>query len=127
MSGNAIRNGGVPALVHTAIASSFEQECDFHSALPRLLWKTLISTSLLRSHYKGYAGMRPERRFKPGMDGGLTAAVLLSPPLHLTTTGILSKQWGPPHHAAMRNVEKKIRTCNSGKILWRNPWKTSDK
>jgi hypothetical protein len=28
----------------------------------------------------GNAGMRPERRFKPGMDGGLTAAVLLSPP-----------------------------------------------
>src|ERR1700724_63515 len=34
---------------------------------------------------QGYAGMRPERRFKPGMDGGLTAAVLVSPPLHLRT------------------------------------------
>src|SRR5579864_3204231 len=52
VSGNAIRNGGVPALVHSAIAGSFGQERDFHSARPRLLWKTLISTSLLRSHYK---------------------------------------------------------------------------
>ena len=45
---------------------------------------------------QGYAGMRPERRFKPGMDGGLTAAVLVRPPLHLRTVEILSKQWGPP-------------------------------
>jgi len=45
---------------------------------------------------QGYAGMRPERRFKPGMDGGLTAAVLVSPPLHLRTLEILSKQCGPP-------------------------------
>jgi len=45
---------------------------------------------------QGNAGMRPERRFKPGMDGGLTAAVLVSPPLHLRTAEILSKQWGPP-------------------------------
>src|SRR5229473_4198667 len=41
--------------------------------------------------------MRPERRFKPGMDGGLTAAVLISPPHHLRTAEILSKRWGPPH------------------------------
>ena len=40
--------------------------------------------------------MRPQRRFKPGMDGGLTAAVLLSPPLHLRTLDFLSKRWGPP-------------------------------
>src|SRR5580692_10609739 len=46
---------------------------------------------------QGNAGMRPERRFKPGMDGGLTAAVLLSPPHHLRTGEILSKRWGPPH------------------------------
>jgi hypothetical protein len=30
------------------------------------------------------------------MDGGLTAAVLLSPPDHLRTGEILSKRWGPP-------------------------------
>ena len=41
--------------------------------------------------------MRPERRFKPGMDGGLTAAVLVSPPHHLRTAEFLSKRWGPPH------------------------------
>ena len=43
--------------------------------------------------------MRPERRFKSGMDGGLTAAVLVSPPLHLRTLEILSKRWGPPHNS----------------------------
>jgi uncharacterized protein (DUF885 family) len=30
------------------------------------------------------------------MDGGLTAAVLLTPPHHLRTGEILSKRWGPP-------------------------------
>ena len=46
---------------------------------------------------QGYAGMRPERRFKPGMDGGFTAASLLSsPPLYLRTAELLSKRWGPP-------------------------------
>jgi hypothetical protein len=49
---------------------------------------------------QGYAGMRPERRFKSGMEGGLTAAVLVSPPLHLRTVEILSKRWGPPHYIA---------------------------
>src|ERR1700694_4822377 len=41
--------------------------------------------------------MRPERQFKPGMDGGLRAAVLVSPPHYLRTTEFLSKRWGPPH------------------------------
>ena len=45
---------------------------------------------------QGSAGMRPERRFKPGMDGGLTAALLVSPPLHLRIAVFLSKQPGPP-------------------------------
>ena len=62
------------------------------------------------------AGMRPERRFKPGMDGGLTAAVLVSPPLHLRTAVFLSKQLGPPHsseipgsfasHSALKRLHK---------------------
>jgi hypothetical protein len=68
VSGSAIRSGGMPALVHAVIASSRRQERDFHSARPRLLWKTLFSTSLLRSHYKGTAGERPERR-SGGRDG----------------------------------------------------------
>src|ERR1700680_1904367 len=46
---------------------------------------------------QGNAGMRPERRLKPGMDGGLTAAVLVSPPHHLRTADFLSNRWGPPH------------------------------
>src|ERR1700674_1026712 len=41
--------------------------------------------------------MRPERRIKPGMDGGLTAASVFSPLHHLRTGKILSKRWGPPH------------------------------
>jgi hypothetical protein len=40
---------------------------------------------------------RPERRIKPGMDGGLTAASVVSPLHHLRTGKILSKRWGPPH------------------------------
>jgi hypothetical protein len=45
---------------------------------------------------QGNAGMRPERRFKPGMDGGLTAALLVSPPLYLSIAVFLSKRPGPP-------------------------------
>jgi len=30
------------------------------------------------------------------MDGGLRAALLVSPPLHLRTAEFLSKRWGPP-------------------------------
>src|SRR5580698_8084442 len=47
---------------------------------------------------QGNAGTRPERRCKSGMDGGLTAASLLSsPPLYLRTAVFLSNQPGPPH------------------------------
>ena len=52
--------------------------------------------------------MRPERRFKPGMDGGLTANVLVSPPLHLRTSEILSKQWGPPQPNIERLTRRKM-------------------
>jgi hypothetical protein len=41
---------------------------------------------------QGYAGMRPERRFKPGMEGGLRAALLVSPPLYLRIAEFLSKR-----------------------------------
>src|SRR3984885_8505895 len=61
---------------------------------------------------QGDAGMRPERRFKPGMDGGLTAAVLVSPLLHLRTPEILSKQPGPPQQAfwnCLRNLKARSR------------------
>src|ERR1700677_4385335 len=41
--------------------------------------------------------MRPERRCKSGMDGGLTAASLVSSPLlYLRTAVFLSNQPGPP-------------------------------
>jgi hypothetical protein len=45
---------------------------------------------------QGNAGMRPERRIKPGMDGGLRAAFLISPP-HRLSDDNLSSLWGPPH------------------------------
>ena len=45
--------------------------------------------------------MEPERRCKSGMDGGLTAASLVSrPPLYLRTAVFLSNQPGPPYHAS---------------------------
>src|ERR1700674_5224883 len=46
--------------------------------------------------------MRPERRRKSGMDGGLTAASLVSPLLHLRMDDFLSKRWGPPHTYVFR-------------------------
>jgi hypothetical protein len=80
VSGNAIRSGGMPALVYAAIKGNPGQERDFHSARPRRLWKTLSSTSLLRSHYKGNAGMRPERRLS-GRNGrgGVSRPVVKHP------------------------------------------------
>ncbi len=42
--------------------------------------------------------MRPERRFKPGMEGGLRTALWISPPHHLRTAEFLSKRWGPPQN-----------------------------
>ena len=40
--------------------------------------------------------MRPERRCKSGMGGGLTAAPFVSPSLHLRIAVFLSDRWGPP-------------------------------
>src|SRR5713101_424391 len=70
--------------------------------------------------------MRPERRFKPGMDGGLTAAVLISPPHHLRTAEILSKRWGPPHlrkdlelhFKEMRSVERNVAAAIGATWAW---------
>jgi two-component system invasion response regulator UvrY len=41
------------------------------------------------------------------MDGGLTAAVLITPPLHLRMDDFLSNRWGPPHQAGARGYLKK--------------------
>jgi hypothetical protein len=40
--------------------------------------------------------MEPERQCKSGMDGGLRAALLVSPLLHLRMDDFLSNRWGPP-------------------------------
>ncbi len=61
--------------------------------------------------------MRPERRFKPGMDGGLTVAVLVSPPLHLRTAEILSKRWGPPQSAGGAVVLEWVRRCELKPVI----------
>ena len=82
---------GVP-LFHADIAVSTRQEPDFHRARPATTVENLISKSLLRSHYKGSPGMEPERRCKSGMDGGLAAALLVSPPLHLRMDVFLSNR-----------------------------------
>src|SRR5947199_144545 len=42
----------------------------------------------------GWPGPRPEHRCKSGMDGGLTAAILLSPPLHLRTNRFFVQTMG---------------------------------
>ena len=47
--------------------------------------------------------MRPERRLKPGMDGGLRA-LLVTPPHHLSDGQILSNLWGPPHLGGYQGV-----------------------
>jgi hypothetical protein len=56
--------------------------------------------------------MRPERRFKPGMDGGLRAASWSPPSHHLSGGQNLSNLWGPPHSLSSDNPEisAKIRT-----------------
>ena len=41
------------------------------------------------------------------MDGGLTAAVLVSPPLHLRTGKILSKRWGPPQDGGSLTTQRR--------------------
>jgi transposase len=46
--------------------------------------------------------MRPERRGKSGMDGGLTAASLISPLHHLRTADFLSSRLGPPQNAVLK-------------------------
>ena len=53
--------------------------------------------------------MRPERRLKPGMDGGLRAAVLVSPPHYLRTAEFLSKRWGPPQFSSVDLCSSRIR------------------
>ncbi len=52
--------------------------------------------------------MEPERQCKSGMDGGLPAAVRISPLLHLKTDEILSNRWGPPQRESER--QKAIHT-----------------
>jgi hypothetical protein len=47
------------------------------------------------------------------MDGGLRAAVLVSPPHHLRTAEFLSKRWGPPHNARFNSVDARFNSVDS--------------
>src|ERR1700674_2747074 len=62
--------------------------------------------------------MRPERRVKPGMDGGLTAASVVSPLHHLRTGKILSKRWGPPHQSQEFCALLSITYYSSARPRW---------
>jgi len=72
-----------------------------------LQWHIAVHSKCLRGG-QGSAGTRPQHRCKSGMDGGFTAAILLSPPLHLRTADFLSKRWGPPQTDAF-GVEGRLR------------------
>lgn len=79
VSGKAIRSGGAPALIHAGKICRRRQGRDFHSARPRRLWKNPFSTSLLRSHYKGAAEVRPERRLRGRDSAGASESLARSP------------------------------------------------
>ena len=77
---------------------------------------------------QGNAGMRPERRLKPGMDGGLTAAVLVSPPLHLRTPEIcpsngvhLTWGWAPASRRSTTSCCISSRDAPTTSIPTRTP------
>jgi cbb3-type cytochrome c oxidase subunit III len=65
---------------------------------------------MLDRRIRATQGCDPERRLKPGMDGGLRAAVLvsLSPLLHLRTADFLSKRWGPPQKAGAADLTSDV-------------------
>src|SRR5579859_5373190 len=50
------------------------------------------------------------------MDGGLRAAVLFSPPLHLRMDDFLSNRWGPPQSAACFWVTVTIHSVSFGEV-----------
>jgi hypothetical protein len=50
------------------------------------------------------------------MDGGFTAAFLLSPPHHLRTADFLSKRWGPPHAEAERFCVADLAVVSNGDV-----------
>jgi hypothetical protein len=60
--------------------------------------------------------MRPERRIRPGLDGGLTVASFATQPHLLWTSNILSKRWGPPYGSASRLLLEK-------EFTWDTTWK----
>jgi hypothetical protein len=69
MSGNAIRSGELAsaqnAAVHHVIKSAL-----FHNGAAATTVEIPISIFLLRSHYNGTAGMRPERRLRCRNEAG---------------------------------------------------------
>src|SRR5205823_12043195 len=66
---------------------------------------------------QGSAGTRPERGCKSGMAGGLPAAILLSPPLHLRTNRFFVQTMGSTSRLT-------IEYGNAG--MWRGPERISN-
>src|SRR5882762_10325296 len=60
--------------------------------------------------------MELERRCKSGMDGGLRAASVVSPPLHLRTDDFLSNRWGPPHSVIRSAVELGVTFFDTAEV-----------
>ncbi len=99
VSGNAIRSGEVPSLIHADTSASGGTRTRFpQRAAGDDCGKPLSQHLSFGATIRANAGMRPERRCKPGMDGGVKAASFVSPPLYLRTAVFLSNQPGPPHH-----------------------------
>lgn len=85
-----------------ALLFSRMDDFSFLVTAPVLQWKGLIGR-------QGNAGMRPDRRIKSGMDGGLRAAFVITPSHHLTERQILSNLWGPPQHLRQHIIELNAR------------------
>jgi hypothetical protein len=74
---------------------------------------------------KGSAGMRLQHRCKSGMDGGLTAAIFISPPHHLRTAEFLSKRWGPPHADCTEPTSASNHFTFSAELTNKRFWSTT--
>jgi len=104
VSGNAIRSGGVPALVHAGKICRRRQGCVFHSARPRQLWKTLSQHLAFGATINGNA-RDATRAPTQARSARRPSGRLLDCPLHHLRNGkILSKRWGPPQASTIASL-----------------------
>jgi hypothetical protein len=86
VSGNAIRSGGVPALVHAGKICRRRQGCVFHSARPRQLWKTLSQ------HLSFGATIRATQGCDPSADSSPEWTAAFGPPPGLSASPSKKRQ-----------------------------------